>query len=444
MRNRGLLNGSGAALGIALVALSLGQGTHAAGPDRPFRAYVPGIAHDEARAAPPATVTPTATAVGVATGSAASATIGAAGGSVSTPDGKIALTIPAGALASDTVISIQPLTNMAHGKIGAAYRFTPKGQTFLKPVTLTFTYTDQDLLGTAVEALGAAFQTADGYWQWAGDATVDTTAKTVSIGSSHLSDWSLVKGLQIHPAKKTVRVKGSVGLQVVLCFNPDAIPGTNGELVPLGYDCDLGELAILNPVSEWSVNGVPGGGGVFGTVSGSGTTATYTAPATEPIPNTVAVSARVDRGAKGKTLVVSNITIAEDSWTGTGSSVNGVIHTTANVTWTLESIDNKVAVYRPTGTVSIAIPPVVCTVTVDPSSHTINPSTDGQLIVDYNADPPTYYGSGGSFWPITLAEVCPGGGGVHEFYSRSGIFWRKRGTSWNRCCGGCKFWWNND
>ena len=104
--------------------------------------------------------TPAAAAMGAPTGSAASATIGAAGGKVSTPDGKIALAIPAGALAADTVISIQPLTNMAHGKIGAAYRLTPEGQMFLKPVTLTFTYTDQDLQGTALEFLGAAFQTA--------------------------------------------------------------------------------------------------------------------------------------------------------------------------------------------------------------------------------------------------------------------------------------------
>jgi hypothetical protein len=46
--------------------------------------------------------------------------------------------------------------------------------------------------------------------------------------------------------------------------------------------------------------------------------ATYTAPANELTPNTVAVSARVRnprRGPTARTLVVSNITIAEESWT---------------------------------------------------------------------------------------------------------------------------------
>ena len=89
--------------------------------------------------------------------------IGAGGGSVATPDGRIAVTIPAGALAANTLISIQPLTNTAHGKIGAAYRLTPDDQIFLMPVTIAFTYTDEEVAGSAAEFLGAAFQTAAGY-----------------------------------------------------------------------------------------------------------------------------------------------------------------------------------------------------------------------------------------------------------------------------------------
>jgi hypothetical protein len=359
---------------------------------------------------------PIATAVGVATGSAVSATIGAAGGSVSSPDGKIAVTIPAGALASNTVISIQPLTNMAPGKIGAAYRLTPDGQTFLTPVTLTFTYTDEDLLGTAAEFLGAAFQTAAGYWQWLGDATVDTTAKTVSVSSSHFSDWSNVKGLQIRPAKKTVKVKGSVALQVKVCYQIDDV-----DLTSLASDCDTdqGIVATLS-VNEWSVNGLLGGGGVFGTVIGSGATATYTAPANEPIPNTVTVSARVHNPKKGPgavTLVSSIITITEASWTGTATGVgdDGTVKITAiaQVTWTLESSNNKIAIYRPTGTVSETINPYAfpCTQSINPSSHSLDP-LDGTLTIDSNFDPPTYHGSGSSNWSAILTTVCEDASGT--------------------------------
>lgn len=377
------------------------------------------------------TPTPTPTAVGVPIGNAVSATIGATGGSVSTPDGKIALSIPAGALAADTVISIQPLTNMAHGKIGAAYRLTPDGQIFLTPVTLTFAYTDEDLAGTAADFLGAAFQTADGYWQWAGDVTLDTTAKTVSVSASHFSDWSNVRGLQIRPPKKTVRPNGSVGLQVKVCYPVSY----DGGLASLASDCDAtgqGIVATLS-IDEWSVNSREGGGDIFGTVSGRGATATYMAPATVPIPNTVAVSARVHNPKKGptaKTLVVSNITIADESWTGTATNVfvdpevGVVITVTANVTWTLESTNNKVATYVPTGTVTDTVGRFgECTASFDPSSHAIDPSIDGTLTIDNNFDPPTYRGHGQSNWIATLTVTCPtNSGGNNEMFAGGAFF----------------------
>ena len=257
----------------------------------------------------PSGVQPSATAVGVPAGSIVSASIGAAGGSMGALDGKLVLTVPAGALASTTVISIQPLSNLAHGRRGAAYRLTPEGQNFLKPVTLTFAYSGQDLQGTAAEALGAAFQTPTGFWQWAGIATVDTTAKTVSVSSIHFSDWSMVSGAQLFPASKTIKVKTNVAMQVLVCY----APGEEGGLTPLGYRCETdGDTSNISIARDWSVNGRLGGG-AFGTVSGNGSAAIYTAPQFEPRPNTVAVSASVDRGARGTVLLVSNITVVDEA-----------------------------------------------------------------------------------------------------------------------------------
>jgi hypothetical protein len=342
---------------------------------------------------------------------------------VSSADGKLALTIPAGALASNTVIGVQPITNMAHGKIGAAYRLTPADQTFLAPVTIRFTYTDQDLTGTAVEGLGAAYQTAAGFWQWAGESTVDTAARTVTIATSHFSDWSNVMGFQLRPRAKTVPVKGSVALQVAFCYSPDS-----GDLAPLAHDCDADDgVTFLNRVGEWSVNGVPGGSGATGTVSGAGQQATYAAPATKPTPNPVAVSARVDYRSKGRTLVVSNITIADDSWTGTATAVNLYVTTTVDVTWTLDGMVNNVAVYSPTGTATVSnVVAPGCTARIDPSSHPLD-LTDGKLTVDYNATPPTYHGLAITVWPATLTAlsgdcegVIPSAGGGQWFGSDAG------------------------
>jgi hypothetical protein len=251
--------------------------------------------------------------VGPPAGGAATATIGAAGGSLGAPDGQFVLTIPAGALATDTVVGIQPLANMAHGGIGAAYRLTPDGQTFGKPVTLAFAYTDADLLGTAAAFLGVAFQTAEGHWQKLGGATVDTAAKTVSVASTHFTDVSKVKGLQLRPAEKTIGVGESVELRVKFCY---AEPTEDDDLASLGYACDLdqgsgGELIV----DQWSVNGQPGGSGGIGTVLGNNAAATYTAPAAVPTPHVVAVSARARIPPFGDApLVVSNITISSNSY----------------------------------------------------------------------------------------------------------------------------------
>lgn len=300
----------GSLVGSALLLIACGGGggstAVATGPSA-----TPGVA-----ATPPTTTgtpsattdTPTPTAVGSATGGVTSMTIGAAGGRLSAPDGSLTLAIPAGALASDTVIGLQPVTNMAHGNRGGAYRLTPDGQTFLKPVTLTFGYTDQDLLGTAAELLGVAFQTKDGYWQWVDNPMIDTTAKTLSVGLTHFTAVSKVAGVQIHPFKKTVKVKTSLDIQVVNCYIPVASgPGSGDVLTHLGLVCNS---LKVNQASDWSVNETRGGGKTFGWVIGNASGATYTAPNTAPIPKLVAVSARINPRAS-TVLVVSYITIEE-------------------------------------------------------------------------------------------------------------------------------------
>ncbi len=348
---------------------------------------------------------PTATAVGVATGTTTSnSTIGPAGGSVTSTDGKMLLSIPAGALVSNTTIGIQAISNKAHGKVGGAYRLTPDGQSFLKPVTLTFTYSEADLDGTAPQFLGAAFQTVGGFWKWLGVATVNTANKIVSVNTSHFTDFSTVKGLQIRPPKKTIKPSATVALEVRACYER-----IDEELVDLntglGYDCDndQGPSTALT-VDQWSVNGREGGGGVFGSVSGSGWSGTYVAPANAPTPPTVAVSARVIvRGISGSDLVVSNITIAQDSWTGTATATSPAQTVNAEVIWTLDSTVNKVSTYSPSGTISVS-GGIFVTCTVNPANWVIEPG-NGILTIDDNTNPPTYFGGGTSSWPASL--TCP-------------------------------------
>jgi hypothetical protein len=371
---------------------------------------------------------PTATAVGVVTGTTTSSnTIGPAGGNVTSTDGKMFLVIPAGALAANTVISIQAISNNAHGKIGGAYRLTPDGQTFTKPVTLTFAYSDADLEGTAPAFLGGAFQTPTGFWKWLGVAAVNTANKNVSVNTSHFTDFSAVRGLQIRPPKKTVKPSATVALEVRACY--ERIDEELADLsTGLGYDCDndQGPTNALT-VDQWSVNGRLGGGGVFGTVVGSGGwSGVYTAPANAPTPPTVAVSARVRvTGLSGSDLVVSNITIAEDSWTGTGKSTSEATDATAEVIWTRESIVGNVATYRPSGVVSVTVHGCA---RYDPSTGVIDPASGGVLFVDFNTNPPTYHGSGLALWPSILTFTCPNSPPPISTFLPAAFFGGSKGT----------------
>src|SRR5262249_46009872 len=64
---------------------------------------------------------------GPSTGAQTRATIGAAGGSLASGDGVLTLTVPPGALASDVLVGVEPITNTAGLGVGTAYRLTPEG-----------------------------------------------------------------------------------------------------------------------------------------------------------------------------------------------------------------------------------------------------------------------------------------------------------------------------
>jgi len=262
---------------------------------------------------------PVSTPVGTAIGSAITTTIGAAGGTLTSLDSTVTLSIPPGALAADTAIGIQAITNHAHGGKGSAYRFTPDGQTFQKPVALTFTYTDADLEGTAAQALGAAYQSADGYWHWLLHPTLDATAKTVTISTAHFTDYAYVNGFNLRPLSATVKVGKTVNLHVKYCYPASGGVEIADEIttLPLGRECAStsrqDELnPLLPPVSAWTVAGA-------GSVSDLGYNAVYTAPQAKPTPNTAVVTARINNTSLGTMFLLSHITIVDEFASYTGS-----------------------------------------------------------------------------------------------------------------------------
>ncbi|MBN9430018.1 MAG: hypothetical protein J0H09_26295 [Burkholderiales bacterium] len=343
---------------------------------------------------------PLSTAKGTPMGGPTTASIGAGGGTLTTPDGRIRLTVPAGALSVLTTLSIQPISNHAPGRIGNGYRLLPEAASFAQPVSITFTYGDGDVTGSSPDALGIATQTAAGQWQKQSGAVIDKTAKTVTVSTTHFSDWSLVQGLQLRPPSAVVKVGNSVGMKLLYCF---AAP--NGAAYEMGYDCD-GELAPLASPANCAVNGTVGGNTTIGRISQSGQDITYTAPSIRPSPAGVAVSCEINGAGPGKILAVSNITVTDADYSGGFSSDSMVEgHRTemvsTNLTWTrMAQVPGDQAQYTAQGTALVTVTEPGC-----PAVSAELPVTGMLIVFDSNyLGPDPSWSRKYAFW-VNTTEV---------------------------------------
>src|SRR5204863_450174 len=123
--------------------------------------------------------------------SVTSMVVGAAGGTLTTPDG-VVLDIPAGALAADTPITITHVGDPAGGTFSAVYELGPDGTVLDGEATLTLPYQADLLQGQPENDLALAFAIDEGTWQGVGWAAIDTGTHTVSGYVTHFSRWAIV------------------------------------------------------------------------------------------------------------------------------------------------------------------------------------------------------------------------------------------------------------
>jgi hypothetical protein len=192
--------------------------------------------------------------------------IGAAGGNLTSNDGKVKVTIPPGALASNQTIGIQRISNTNPFEMKHAYRITPHGQRFSKPVELSFLYDNALLDGSPPQGMGISYQNDKGFWV-ALPATVNTAAKTVSVATTHFSDWAMFKGMSIECTMKELPASMTT-LISVHCDDDLLAPlvPNNGKLIP-----KYRNLATDPYLKSWTKNGA-------GSLQGEGSQVYYTAP----------------------------------------------------------------------------------------------------------------------------------------------------------------------
>lgn len=295
-------------------------------------------------------------------GNISSTKMGTEGGALKSADGNLTVIVPAGALPSETTISIQPVDNGPSGNQIDAYQLEPSGVRFEKPVQLVFKYAGSN---ENADIKGIATQDESGLWWEVRKIKTDTIAKTITCYVPHFSKWALFERLVLEPKKTSIAVTATLRLTIVELssdeeFLEDLTKKNASDDKNLSQDGDL--LTPLrrkgtpannaNPSSDaellhdlkpkykaesWTVNGIENGNSEVGTVNGGKDVAIYKAPAKVPNQNPVAVSAKVTGmaytptgGSKMKTLyLVAEVEIHDHRYKFTfiqvSNNLNGVL-----------------------------------------------------------------------------------------------------------------------
>lgn len=119
-----------------------------------------------------------------------------AGGTIGTTTSTVRLTVPAGALATATTLTVEPTEDPVgneHLVAGTSYEFGPDGTQFAQPVTLTLKYDPAKLpAGASPASLRIAKYTGDRWTIIDEDASVDAASGTVSASIHSFSSYAVV------------------------------------------------------------------------------------------------------------------------------------------------------------------------------------------------------------------------------------------------------------
>lgn len=354
-------------------------------------------------------------------GTAATQLIDAAGGSLTSADGRVTLDIPAGALSIATTISIQPITNTTSNGLGLNYRLEPEGTIFAVPVSLTFHLSVTEAL--AIASTFVTTQHADGLWYSQPNQQRDGNAQTVGVNTTHFSDWGLAETLLLKPAEQ--RVKNGAGATFtaeILVLNPEGDELSNsGEELGVPIPASLDKQFSAKKV--WAVNGIQGGNTQIGQIRDPGS---FTAPNKAPTPNKVTVTLTLELG-RTKVIAPALADIYDQEvWTGaTDITLLDGTQVHADVTFEQKPDPSGSATELhfvvQSGLVRVKIPATSgggCPQSILPDSHVIGAADanfeggDGTMMLTYDAttspDHASVQGGGTTAWPVTLTEECPG------------------------------------
>jgi len=201
---------------------------------------------------------------GFPTGSIVSKFITAAGGSITTMDGRVELDFPSGSLPNGDTITIMNISNNGPGGIGDAYRFLPEGLKFANPVTVKFHYNDTVMNGTLPQLTHIAYQDSSGEWVIVENNVLDTVAKTFTVSTTHFSDWDIFPDLYIFKGNGDENQKNEILVSGHQQYFVYYIPTNSaGHIINSNLFADVSSAILKN----WTVNNIVNGNFTFGTIT---------------------------------------------------------------------------------------------------------------------------------------------------------------------------------
>jgi hypothetical protein len=257
---------------------------------------------------------PGATAVGVPNGPVTTKSIGQAGGSIASPDGRITVTVPPNAVPGSVEFRIQPITNLTHGGLGNAYRLEPSDQKFSAPISVSFNFGAQDLKNSIPESLAVAYQDKTGVWQSFKNINIDQGKKTLTVSTDHFTDFSIWT-VRLSPEKATLHLRETQHIELIGCIERLNLLTRIRTL--LGRpDC----RSLSPDDASWSVD--------IGTITPAGPGAVvYQAPATRPSTNVATVRFEYKLQGSDETNI-KDVRTCEITIVGQGYRASGKVGTT--------------------------------------------------------------------------------------------------------------------
>lgn len=241
------------------------------------------------------------------------AVIGATGGTLTSPSGRITLSVPPGALSSDKEFRMLQMNNSAPLGVGLGVYllFTGAKIQLNAPATVTFRYDEWELEGTVASALGLAHQNLDDRTWTAVGVTRDPNNSALSMAINeidNINSFAMYTAFAMRSDDSPVVDPG--GTYSATMYTQPKIaqldtlrPGGSVRLC-----LPIASTAALEPRVEIGASGGGGGsaGAGGGSASHSGGTATYHAPASVPDNPWLAMLVRWPSGYHWGTVEVYN------------------------------------------------------------------------------------------------------------------------------------------